>query len=118
MYLDLDNIEKELEKNDLYEIEEEITISDIDKDTRDFNIVTVNNIIYFKDSTNLNINQVYNFNKNNNNLDDISTNSDIAYIESLIKELEDKLGLKLFKDVYYIIQDNVINKIKNILKLD
>jgi len=28
-------------------------------------------------------------------------------MESLIKELEEKLGLKLFKDTYDIIQDNV-----------
>lgn len=40
----------------------------------------------------------------NNNHND----SDVSIIESLMKDLEEKLGLKLFKDAYDIIQDNVI----------
>lgn len=41
-------------------------------------------------------------------------------MESLIKELEEKLGLKLFKDTYDIIQDNVrfiIYLIENLFSL-
>ena len=34
--------------------------------------------------------------------------SDVSIMESLMKELEEKLGLKLFKEIYDIIQDNVI----------
>ncbi len=55
-----------------------------------------------------NINQVYDFDKHPNNLNNENeNNSDVYIMESLIKELEEKLGLKLFKDTYDIIQDNV-----------
>jgi hypothetical protein len=37
----------------------------------------------------------------------LETDSDISIIENLIRELEEKLGLKLFKETYDIIQDNV-----------
>lgn len=41
MYLDLDNIEKELETNDIETHNEDHKINDINGDTRDFNIVEV-----------------------------------------------------------------------------
>ena len=41
MYLDLDNIEKELNTDEFDLIQEDIKINDINTVTRDFNIVTV-----------------------------------------------------------------------------
>ena len=45
--------------------------------------------------------------KNDNNLGNLQTDSDVSIIESLMKDLEEKFGSKLFKEIYDIIQDNV-----------
>ena len=47
----------------------------------------------------------------------IDEESDISIIENLMKSLEEKLGLRLFKETYDIVNDNV-NKIYNLFIID
>ncbi len=48
--------------------------------------------------------------------DENNDGSDIYIIDTLIKDLEEKLGLKLFKDSYNIIQENVIIFFNHLIK--
>lgn len=111
MYLDLDNIEKEFyqeekepnQKNEINKSDSNYSLKDIKSFVNFYN-----NFFIKQDQTEEEeANEIYEFDQSDINYEYMNGESEISILETLMKELEEKLGLKLFKDTYDLIQENV-----------